>query len=1207
LSFLPALLLLVPPASAQQQPRVHTEILRGRVVSDSGMAVGGADVVVTMAPDRAEKGTRTDSTGQFELRFPNGTGDYLVHVSGLGWKPWRQRVTRTGPDSVLTVNVKLVPDAVALAPLSVRAERQKPRRDRGLMPANPGGGETTVAGVNGAVDPTLQGDLAAMAATVPGVNAVDGGISVLGLAPSQNNATLNGMAFGGADVPRDARTWTHVSTSSFDPARGGFSGAQVAVDLAPGNIFDFWRSHLTVDAPELQYTDPVAARVGQRFTNLQASIGSDGELVRDRYYYNASAQASRRLEDATSLLNAGSDVLQPAGVAADSAVRFLQLLSAAGVPVGSPVSSRVSTVGSFIARLDHTPDSTRAWALTAYGKLSRADAPFSPIATAAHGGSSSSAIGMLQAERSLYFGQNYLNLTRSAFTFSADRTQPLLRLPDGRVLVGSSFADGSGGFASLAFGGNGSFDLDNRAWTWETINETQWYNRNSKHKLKLYADTRLDGYDRSNAAGETGSYAYASLADFAANRPSSYSRVLNAPAATGAEWSGALALGDQWRARSNLTLLYGARLEANRYTSSPAFNPQVESAFGARTDNAPNTMNLSPRLGFTWHVHGPLQERAGYMVSNLGSRVLGVSGIVRGGIGEFRQFLPPTLLADATTSTGLPGSTERLLCVGPAVPVPDWRSLAGGAAAPATCADGSNAFVDESPGIRLFAPNYDAARSWRANLGWSSQIGKIAYSLDGIASLNLSQPGSVDLNFAGSPLFFLPDEGNRPVYVSPTSIVAGTGALSPLEARRSAAFGRVLEQTSDLRGFSRQLTVTAWPTEDFGRYWLNASYTLARSDAQFRGFDGDAFGDPALREVAPGDYDIRHQFQVQAGYGLPWVNISLFGVVASGRPFTPLVGGDVNGDGLSGDRAFVFDPAHAADPALAAGMRSLLAQAPAGVRDCLQRQLGQPAARNSCRGPWTADVRGQITLGNRFPGAGGRVHAALNFSNTLGGLDQLLHGSANLHGWGSPALPDPVLYNVRGFDAAAQRFSYEVNPRFGDTRPSATTLRAPFRLTLDVSIDLGKSLGVQQIARNLSPGRGGKGERISEAALQRQYARNVFDVYTMILDQSDSLLLSPAQTQELKVAHTRYRAAMDSLWKDLSTYLAALPKDYDTSEAYKRQEAAVDRGWEITWNERTTIRSILSPLQMRMIPDFVGQILSSSKVPHIRIFVRGGP
>ncbi len=1187
---------------AAQQP-TSTDILRGRVVADSGgTPVSGADVVVVMAPDRATRAAKTDSAGRFELRFPDGAGDYLVHVELIGWQPWRKRVTRVGTDSVLSVDVRLAAKAIALAPVTVQAERPRPSRLLGLAPGT-GAKEDVVAGVNAAVAPELQGDLAAMAATIPGVNAVSGGVSVLGLPPSQNNATLNGMAFGANDVPREARTWTRVSTSSFDPARGGFSGAQVAVDLVPGNTFSSRRGHLTLDAPPLQYTDPVAARLGQRFTSFQGSLGGDGELVRDRYNYNVAAQGSRRIEDATSLLNAGSDVLGPAGVATDSAARFLQILSAAGVPVtaGSLPDSRLTTTGSLIARLDHTPDANRSWALTGYGKLSSADAPFSPVATPAHGGTSSSGRAMLQAEHSLYFYRNYLNLARSALSFASDRTRPALSLPDGRVLVGSQLtgsADPTGGFASLAFGGNASLDSDIRSWTWETTDELQFYNRDSRHKIKLYADSRLDAFDQAALPNQFGTYNYASLSDLAANRPSSYSRLLSAPRATGGEWTGVLAAGDTWRHRK-FSLLFGARAEANRYTSSPDFNPALQTAFGVRNDVAPNGLHVSPRLGFSYNLSG--QDRQGIMMNPVVTRIIGNRGVIRGGIGEFRSFQPPSLLSQASVSTGLPGASHSLLCVGPAVPDPDWHALAGGAAPPAACADGSSSFVDSAPAVRLFDPSYEAARSWRANLGWSGETHGVGVTLDGIYSLNRGQPGVVDLNFSGTPRFTLPDEG-RPVFVGASAIVPGTGAVSPLDARRSAAFGRVLGQRSDLDGFGRQLTLTLSPGSAMhGGWYASGAYTLADARAQYRGFDGGAFGDPSLRESAPSDYDIRHQLQLQAGYSTKLLNFSLFGTVSSGRPFTPLVGGDVNGDGAGGDRAFVFDPARAADPALAAGMRTLLATSSGSIRDCLQRQLNQPAQRNSCRGPWGADVRAQISLGNRFPGAGGRLSGALNISNPLAGVDQALHGSGGLRGWGTAAAPDPVLYNVRGFDPVAQRFRYEVNPRFGDTRPSATTFRAPMRLTLDFRLDLSKSIGQQQLERSLAPGR-----RLPANALKAMYSRNVLDVYQQILAESDSLLLSKEQLQALKDAQTRYRTRMDSLWSDLADYVAALPEHYDGAAALKRQEAATDKGWEITWKEGAAIKAILNPLQLRMIPDFVGMIINAKEVPHIRIFIQRG-
>jgi hypothetical protein len=45
-----------------------------------------------------------------------------------------------------------------------------------------------------------------------------------------------------------------------------------------------------------------------------------------------------------------------------------------------------------------------------------------------------------------------------------------------------------------------------------------------------------------------------------------------------------------------------------------------------------------------------------------------------------------------------------------------------------------------------------------------------------------------------------------------------------------------------------------------------------------------------------------------------WFSVAATRRAASGAPFTPVVDGDINGDGLWNDRAFVFSPATATPP-----------------------------------------------------------------------------------------------------------------------------------------------------------------------------------------------------------------------------------------------------------------------------------------------------
>ena len=71
-------------------------------------------------------------------------------------------------------------------------------------------------------------------------------------------------------------------------------------------------------------------------------------------------------------------------------------------------------------------------------------------------------------------------------------------------------------------------------------------------------------------------------------------------------------------------------------------------------------------------------------------------------------------------------------------------------------------------------------------------------------------------------------------------------------------------------------------------------------------------------EWAPGLNDARHVVVLTAGFKTPKTGtVTLFARAQSGLPFTPIVQGDVNGDGRGGDRAFIPDPRTSRDPALA--------------------------------------------------------------------------------------------------------------------------------------------------------------------------------------------------------------------------------------------------------------------------------------------------
>ena len=62
--------------------------------------------------------------------------------------------------------------------------------------------------------------------------------------------------------------------------------------------------------------------------------------------------------------------------------------------------------------------------------------------------------------------------------------------------------------------------------------------------------------------------------------------------------------GDQWRAKSNMTLTYGVRLDAPTFPTKPNANPASVANFGYATDVVPSHVEWSPRVGFNYDLNG---------------------------------------------------------------------------------------------------------------------------------------------------------------------------------------------------------------------------------------------------------------------------------------------------------------------------------------------------------------------------------------------------------------------------------------------------------------------------------------------------------------------------------------------------------------------------------------------------------------------------
>lgn len=1176
-------------AVAQSRP----DTLQGRLVTDSTIALVDAEIIVTRGPDRTVFRARTDADGRWRVIADPGTGDYLVFASAIGRVSQRKRVLRSNAETRFTVDLTLV-SAVAqqLARIEIRAaKREAPASSLAGREAVRGSAEADWDGMFSAVAPSDLGNPAALAATVPGLRSTPDGISALGLSGAQTQYTLNGMAGGGAELPRGAFNITRTATTAWDVSRGGFSGAQVDVQLFSGGVYSFKNFALSVEAPSLQATDAVGRALGQRSTLLDLNLSSSGSLDRgDRFGYTAAGRVRRRSAETPSLTSASGAALAASGASHDTVVRLLGTLGELGIPLGT-VGGTQRTDVQFASRIerigyadDRFVDLPRRYGVTsvvnaAWDEGIGLGATATPSAT----GTGRDITGTVQAYHTLRSGI-WLHDTRTSVTVRDARITPLFALPSGSVrAVGSNAA--SGGIASLVFGGNDRLASDLTRVTWETLQESQVYATSGmRHRIKVFGQLRIDGSAQRARPNSLGAYSYNSLDDLAAGRPASFTRTLIQPDRTGVALNTALGMGSIYRTSAYFALQYGVRLEGNTFFRRPDANPALLQSLGVRTDVSPRDVGVSPRLGFRWVYNKKADNNQIFYYSRAGAFSRQASGVLRGGFGEFRNFVTPENISGAIAATGLPASTLRLLCVGAAIPDADWEAFSGSTSAiPESCANGAPSLADRTPSVRALDPWWRPARSWRSNLNWSQRLLGMEVSFEGVASLNRQQPSTRDANFAGAQRFVLESEGGRPVFVNRSSIVADNGALLTADARRDVSVGSVLLNQSRARSVSTQLRVTATPDLP-RRYSLRTSYVLARIRARENGADRNTAADPRVFEWSDGDLDIRHQLQVQGALSFNRVSLSLFSNTLSGSPYTPVVGGDINGDGLAGnDRAFVTRGT-AAEPAFQAAMAALLSQTPATARSCLLSSLERIAPRNRCRGPWSSTLNAQLSLDGALFGMSRQGSVSLSMRNLLAGLDQAVNGP-NLRGWGTRAFPDPVLYSVRSWDPTTSRFRYDVNPRFGATSARITSVRAPFIVTLDVSMPFGRSYPSQQLNRALRNGRNGfPGPRLDSASLVRRYSQSAPDLYTPILELRDSLFLTPEQTEKLQAAQMTLSAHTNAAWGALAAYLVSLNERYEIQPALSRQSAATAEVWKLMWSDAQALRTLLDPTQLRLLP-----------------------
>jgi hypothetical protein len=1211
------LLLAAVPDAARAQAGMGTDVITGTVTGPDGQPIADANVEATSLETQVTRRARTDGRGRFTILFPDGGGQYRMTARAIGMSPRIEMLARYADEDRLVWNVRLQGGTVTLEAINVTAGPQIVRAPEG---PTPGSSERALNFDQVTRIPVDNTDLALLTSLVPGIvtfGATDTtatAFSVAGLGTDANALTLDGLLFGTSSIPQEGLRQTRVVTSTYDVSRGSFSGGLIASTTRSGSNMVQGSSQYQLREDDLAVTADTSA-YAQGFTQHVLSGGIGGPIVRDRLFVYGSVQARLRSDPQQTLVTATPTDLTRLGVSPDSVQRFYAILQSLGVPPLSvaPSATRSNDNLSGLARLDYVV--SNAHTLTLRGDwrgMGQDPTRLGATALPQTGGEMTTAGGGVMATLTSRFGATAINEMRAYWQTSSRDGTPYSSVPQGRVTVASDLPDGATGVTTLVFGGNPGLPSSASSRSLELTDEVSWLPGTGAHRLKLGAFYLAERSSDFTANNQLGTFSFNSLGELEQGLAASFRRTLNVPERLSRSQRWGAYLGDVWMLSRQFQLTYGARLEGSNFSDAPPYNPAVDSVFGRRTDQLPSEWHLSPRAGFSWSLGGGATPGGGGATGGPGfARFLPPTTVIRGGVGEFRSQPPAGIVSQARGASGVGQSASDLFCAGVAtsVPTPDWPAYWNDPAAiPASCPGTTpppGGLPTSASAIVVMADGFEASRAWRGSLALERRLTQLfRLTVEGSFSRGVAQAGYRDLNLDATPRFALADEGNRPVYV-PAQAIAASGTPQYLASRVDPSYGFVLEAYSGLRSRAEQLTVGIGGIVGRG-ITVQTSYTWQQARDELAGIrGGSTAADPNAAEWARSDFERRHSFLATVTYPLSRsVEVTSILRAASGAPFTPLVGGDVNGDGSRNDRAFIF----AADQvtSVGQGMTRLLATASGGVRSCLEGQTGAVAARNSCTGPWQTSLDFQVNWRPTLLSLNRRMTLSLVTVNFLRGLDELLHGADGARGWGLATRPDGTLLYVTGFDTVQQRYTYDVNERFGATYGSATAVRPPFQLGLQVRISIGPDRMQQAMdAMRAGGGPGGGGGpgmmgagatggfgmpsftpadiiRRIETALPNPAAAALAMRDSLALDSSQVLLLVPVRDSLDALRRTQLDSARAILGRRGNNPSAAqlmemMPLLRPLFEALRneQQEAVV------------TVRAILRPEQFERLPEAV--------------------
>jgi outer membrane receptor protein involved in Fe transport len=983
-------------------------------------AIEGATITVINGSTGQRYSATSRSNGRFNVENVAIGGPYTIEARAIGYQAARRSNVTLTLGQRYDANFTLQQSVVQLQEVVVSGAANP------LINANKTGAEQIIGAQAIENLPLLGRNFTDLVRTSPQVV----GTSVSGQNNRFNNIQIDGgvnndlFGLGGTGAPGGQVNASAISLEAvkefqiliapFDVRQAGFTGGLVnavtksGTNEFHGSIFGYLQSNGLVGKD-------TAGAEAAAFNTKQYGFTASGPIVRDKVHFFVAADLQKQSTPWAGQ-QIGSDPTGGAdsvgiGITQATAQRVTDYLTGLGYNPGDWRAPTLSTPDNnvFGKLTFHLGTNSSLELSNNYVKASDDKLTRNSTATGNRDGYQLSLSGWSQANKNnttrakwaAVFGNGLNNEFLAGYSSIRDIRDLTNRIP--LLLIG-----GDRSSATIAAGGDRFSQGNQLNQDIYEITDNLTFDVGA-HRITVGTHNEFFKFFNVFTAGSYGIYSFKNVDSLIGSNPNRYEILFGTPSRP----EGAVAnfnvkqygfyAEDAWSPSDRLTLTLGLRADLPK-VDNPTTNPGLLDSLGVNTGVSPNGKLWSPRFGFNFDPMGQ-----GKM-------------IFRGGVGVFSGRPPYVWVSNAFVNTGL--EQLDLVCSGSQVPAFTLDT----AATPRTCKSGSGPSSSAST-INYFDKNFKYPQALKIAFGMDRQLPwNVVATFDFLHTRSLNQFFLSDVNLVTGGIN---NEGRR-LYgtVNPT---VGSGTGSATAARYSNSYRAVIRHSNQSGDFSTSLTgqlqkrFSNGIEFNIGYTWsrtrdqMSLTSSIASSNLGFAPLAGEM--DQRFRRISA--FDRPHKVAISGSVNAPFkTRVSLFYTGQSGNPYTYMIVGDANADGITtNDIAYI--PRDANDITLSgtpADQATKFATLDAYINDqaCLRDNRGKVMERNTCRNPWQSFLDGRI--GKVIPTVSGQsLELTLDVFNLLS-----LVGSD----WGTirstTGFETANLLQLKGYDAANNRAIYDL-------------------------------------------------------------------------------------------------------------------------------------------------------------------------------------